>query len=324
MKVLLTGASGFVGSHVLEALRSQGVPVSILLRATSSSQFIAKEGDLMERRLGSLQDPASLTAALTGITHVIHCAGATKARTAADFFEVNQVGTRNLALAAARASTVRRFVLVSSLAAAGPGTREHPSREDAEPRPVSIYGRSKLAGERELAALCDGEYTIVRPPAVYGPRDAEFLKLFRTVKNRIRPLPSPQPLSLVYVQDLAAVIVALLNHPGAAGQTVNVASTQTITAAQMAREIAAAMRIRALPVPVPTPLLWPFCLLHQCRSLVTGIPGVLSLQKYAELKAEGWVCDVTRLTAELGLQCATTLGEGIARTLNWYRENKWL
>jgi len=311
-----------VGSHVLDALRSRGVPVAVLLRASSSSRFLPAPGEALERRVGSVQDAASLVSAVAGVTHVIHCAGATRAATPAGYFEVNQTGTRNL-VRALKGRGVQRLVLVSSLAAAGPATRECPSREEAPPAPVSVYGRSKLAGEREVAAGCETEYVIVRPPAVYGPRDGEFLRLFSAVKRRILPLPSPQPLSLVYVEDLAEVIAALLEKPGAAGKVVNVASSEVVTAGQMARQIASAMGVRALPLPVPTPLLWPFCLAHQIRSWVTGEPGVLSLQKYAELKAEGWVCDTTRLS-ELGLGCPTTLAAGVTRTLHWYREHQWL
>lgn len=323
MKVLLTGASGFVGSHVLDALLVRAIPTCVLLRSSSSDRFLPADTALVGRCIASLEDPASLAGALRGVTHVIHCAGATRASSSQGFFEVNQLGTRKL-LRALDTSSVRRFIYVSSLAAAGPASRDCPSREDAAPAPVSVYGRSKLAGEHEVADTCPVAHVIVRPPAVYGPRDGEFLKLFKMVKSHILPLPAPQPLSMVYVQDLAQVIVSCLEHPAAANRTLNVAADEVVTAGQMARQIAGEMDVSALTVPVPTLLLWPFCLFHQARSWVTGVPGVLSLQKYAELKAKGWVCDSSRMRKELGMECPTLLRQGIARTLRWYRENDWL
>src|SRR5208283_3499170 len=188
MKILLTGANGFVGSHILDSLRVRGVATAIVLRPDSNRRFIESHLSRVTVRTGSLSDPESLGAAMQDVTHVIHCAGCTKALRQSEFYEVNQTGTRNVVEAVNRQQgRIQRLVHLSSLAAGGPASPDKPAREDDLPHPVSEYGRSKLAGERELHGACKTEYVILRPPAVYGPRDEAFLPLFKAVQAHILP-----------------------------------------------------------------------------------------------------------------------------------------
>ena len=326
MKVLLTGASGFVGSHILDSLCARSITTVLLLRPNSSRRFIAAHLAQVEVRPGSILDPQSVQSALDGITHVIHCAGATKACRVSGFYEANQAGTRNVVSAInGQQGKVQRMVHISSLAAAGPAISETPARENSAPCPVSEYGKSKLAGELEVSQHCRAEYVILRPPAVYGPRDAELFRLFKAVNRHLLPKPSSrQNLSLVFVKDLAEVAVACLTHPAAAGKTYFVACREVVTARTMVEEIAAQMNVWTVPLPLPTALLWPVCLVQEILSRLTGKPSVLSLQKFAELRAPGWVCDPGRLERETGCVCATTLETGIPQTLTWYRRHNWL
>ncbi|MGO8677037.1 MAG: NAD-dependent epimerase/dehydratase family protein [Limisphaerales bacterium] len=321
MKILLTGANGFVGSHVLDTLRAHELPAAILLRPSANRRFIQSHLSYAEVRSGAITDPASLSQAMTGITHVIHCAGCTRAARISDFYEVNQGGTANVVQAANAQPGFRRLVHLSSLAACGPA---NPAREEDDPHPVSDYGKSKLAGELEVRRHCRQEFVIVRPPAVYGPRDGEFLRLFKAVKAHLLPRPSRQLLSLVFVEDLARAVVACLEHPAAAGKTGFAANPEVVTARAMAAEIAAQMGGWTLPLPLPTALLWPLCLAYEIASRLTGKPSVLSLQKFAELRAPAWVCDPGLLERETGCRCPTTLKAGIGRTLAWYRQERWV
>ena len=322
MKVLLTGANGFVGSHILDCLADRGIATAALLRPGSDRRLIAGRLPGLDVRTGSIGDPASLDAALEGITHVIHCAGCTKAVRLADFREVNQAGTRRVVEAVnRRGDGVRRLVHVSSLAAAGPAAPGRPAVEGDEPRPVSEYGRSKLAGEEEVRSGCRVEHVIVRPPAVYGPRDEAFLPLFRAVRSHLRPLfgGGRMPLSLVFVKDLAGAVAACLTHPAAAGGTYYAASPQVVTSGELAAEIAARMNAWTIPLRLPVAALWPVCVAQEAVSRITGRPAILSRQKYAELRAPGWTCDPGRLRMDLGFTCGTGLRDGIARTLAAYR-----
>lgn len=327
MKVLLTGANGFVGSHILDALRARDIPVVALLRPTARTTLLQHRLGELEIRHGSITEPASLLPAFQDVTHVVHCAGCTKALRLAAFREVNQQGTRNVVEAVNRqGGRVQRLVHISSVAAGRPALPDAPAREDDAPAPVSEYGRSKLAGEQEVRQGCRTEFVILRPPAVYGPRDTEFLALFRTVRRHLRPLVGggPQVLSLVFVKDLAAAVAAGLTHPQAAGRTYNVAAPEPVTLRALVGEVAAQMKTWTVPLPVPFALAWLVCLFRDVVSRATRRASVLARQKYPELRAPGWVCDVTRLREELGLVCGTRPPEGLAATLAWYRENGWL
>jgi len=327
MKVLLTGANGFVGSHVLDRLLELNLPTAVLLRPTSDRGFISAQLSCIEVRHGSLDDPASLDAALEGITHVIHCAGATKALNRDGFFAVNQLGTRHLVAATnRRANQIQRFLLVSSLAAAGPGTAEHPRREQDPSAPVSEYGQSKLAAEQEVTRDCRAEWTIIRPPAVYGPRDREFLRLFKAVRSHVQPRfgGGLQPLTLVYAPDLAGVIVATLMHPNAAREIFFAGAPEVVTTGELIARAATAMGSWTIPLPLPNAVLWCACQWAGFITRLTGKANVLSAQKWPELKAPGWVCDVSRLNSEVGYDCRTTLTEGVTKTRMWYEAQGWL
>ncbi len=322
---MLTGASGFVGSHLLESLAQRDIPVVILLRESSDRSFLRQLPPQVEVRFGSISDPASLAAAMANATDVIHCAGATKARTIEGFYEVNQVGTRNVVNAVNAHPGIRRLLHISSLAAAGPGTREKPVRESDPPHPVSHYGRSKLAGEEEVRQGCRHEFTIIRPPAVYGPRDRGFLPMFAAVKRHLRPTPSAaQRLSLVYVKDLAEASVEAFLHPTAAGGTYFAAGSEVVSSRELASLIAQNLKTWTIPLPLPTFALWPVCLLKSIQAAITGKPDILGLEKFPELRAAGWVCDPQRLTTELGIRCATDLQTGIQKTISWYEQNGWI
>jgi 2-alkyl-3-oxoalkanoate reductase len=326
LKVLLTGANGFVGSHILDSLRARGIPTAILLRPSSDRGFIEPHLASVEIRPGSITDLESLRRAMPGVTHVIHCAGLTKARNEAEFFAVNQAGTANVVTAInEQAGSSKRLVHLSSLAAIGPAGRERPARVEDEPHPVSQYGRSKLAGEAEVRQHCRCEYAIVRPPAVYGPRDRAFLSLFSAVKSHLLPRTSAsQALSIVYVSDLAEAVIACLDHPKAAGRTYFAAAPEIVTGRQMAEEIALQMGSWTIPLPMPTPLFWPVCMARELWSRLTRKASLLNMQKFAELRAPGWVCDPSLLKSELAYECPTLLKPGIARSLAWYLDNAWL
>jgi nucleoside-diphosphate-sugar epimerase len=327
MKVLLTGANGFVGSHVLDALLRRGIPTAVLLRRPADLEFVKPQLPQTTVYWGSLSDTVALARALTGITHVVHAAGRTKALHDREFFEVNRDGTRQLVQALRlQGRQVQGVVHLSSLAAAHPAGSARPAAEDDPPAPITPYGRSKLAGEDEIRSGCPVPFVILRPPAVYGPRDRDFLQLFRAVRTRVIPVfrQGHQELSLAYVRDLAEVVVKCLDHPKTVGKTLNVAAGEIVTTRQLIREIARQMDVGVLTVPLPLACLWATCVGQELWSRIRRRPMILSRQKYAEVAAAGWVCRVERLRSELGQVCPTPLAEGIRQTLAWYRQAGWL
>ena len=201
--------------------------------------------------------------AVRGADCVIHCAGKTKAVRAAEYDAVNLEGTRNVVRAVnAEKATVKHLVHISSLAANHPAGADSPALETDAPRPVSEYGRSKLRAEELVRESCEAPFTILRPAAVYGPRDADFLPVFKAVRRHLMPLigGGRMQLSLVYVGDVAAAALRCLGNPQAYGKTYHVASPEPCTTRDFLREIAAAMNVRAVPVSIPLALLYPVAL----------------------------------------------------------------
>jgi len=315
-----------VGSHVLDALQANCLQTAILIRNTTNPALIKRHLVQVDVRTGSINDPKSLSLAMEGITHVIHCAGCTKASHPSQYREINQNGTRKLVDAInAHHPSVQRLVHISSLAASGPATRESPAQEESLPNPISEYGRSKLAGETEVRTRCRAAFTILRPPAVYGPRETGFLAMFKAIRDHILPRASErQTLSLVFAKDLARAILACLNHPSAVGKTYFVSPRQIVTGRELAQLIARKMNTWTFPVPLPPAVLWPICLYQELSSRLTGKATLLNLQKFAELRAPGWVCDPSRLERELGFACSTTLDQGVPETISWYQQENWL
>jgi len=261
------------------------------------------------------------------VTHVVHCAGKTKAVRVRDYDEVNLQGTCQLLDALRRRRVpVEQLVHLSSLAASHPAGIDAPAREIDPSRPVSAYGASKLAAEREIQKRCPSPYVILRPSGVYGPGDADFLNLFKSVKHGLCPQfgGGRQPLNLVYVEDLAEVVVGVLDQDRASGEIFHVAHPAFIRAGELTRIIARAMHRRVRILNLPWSALGLVCGLGDVAARMTGRPGILSRERYRELRAPGWVCDSSKMRQRLGLECGTSLAQGIGATLAWYREHNWL
>jgi dihydroflavonol-4-reductase len=161
---------------------------------------------------------------------------------------------------------------------------------------------------------------------VYGPRDADFLQVFKAVRRHLMPLigGGRMQLSVVYVEDVAAAALRCLGNPQAHGKTYHVASPAPCTTRDFLREIAAVMNVRAVPVPIPLALLYPVALGRELLSRATGRPNILSRGKLREMKAPGWVCSTDLIRRDLQFTAGTPLREGIARTITWYEQNGWL
>ena len=327
MKVFLTGASGFVGSHILDFLLERHINVSLLLRKTSDTRFIARHLPQVDIFYGSLSDPHALIDAIQGTDAVIHCAGKTKALRREEFHQVNHSGTRNVVFAVNTCrETVRHLVHISSLAVSGPGVVDRPTREDDPPAPVSEYGKSKLQGEKEIVQNSQVSWTILRPAAVLGPRDMDFLSVFMTLKRGIMPLFAKGriPLSLIYVRDVAEAVFETLGSEKAFRKVYHVALAPPCTNEEFLGIIAEQMGIRPLRMNIPRMVLYPLSWVQELISHLTGRPHILSRQKVAEILAPGWVCANDRITHDLGFVATTSLKDGVRQTLEWYRQKGWL
>ncbi len=323
MIALLTGGTGFVGSHVVEALAARGFTVRALARRAEAHEALRRLGAVPVA--GALEDAAALAAALDGVELVLHLAGLTAAGSEAEFLHVNRDGTRALLEAAARAPSAGRFVYVSSQAALGPSPRGVALDENAPCRPVTPYGRSKLAGEAVVQAG-SVPWTIVRPPSVYGPRDREFFRLFALARRGLAPVfgLGRQELSLVYVTDLADAIVRAATAPVAAGRVYHTAHPEVVESRTVARAAGRALGRRTVLIPVPAWIAAPIVRGIGRAAAAAGRRTVVSGDKLAEFLAPAWRLDSTRAGRELGWHAAVDLEEGMRRTAAWYREAGWL
>ena len=325
MKALVTGATGFVGSHLVERLCREGVRVVCLVRRTSRLAWL--EGLPVETRVAPLEDAQALADAVGDADCVFHLAGLGRARTAAAYLAVNAEGTRRLVEAARAAGRVRRLVYVSSLAAVGPCPTPAPLDEAAEPHPLDGYGASKLAGERavlaerERLAVC-----VVRPPAVYGPRDENLVPLFRSAQRfRVAPiLGSPtKQLSLVHVADLVECLWLAATASAAVGQTYFVGSG-THSWAEIAAALGAALGVRLRTLRVPGFVARIAGELGELWWTLSGKPQILCRRKVRDMLQERWACSWAKAQRELGYQPKVSLEQGMRETAEWYAARGWL
>lgn len=324
MKALVTGATGFVGGHLVEALVARGDTVLALARRPSSHAALTARGATPVS--GSLEHEGSLTAALSGVEVVYHLAGLTAARDEAEFLAVNEAGTQRLIHAIRDAApALRRLVHVSSQAALGPSPRGTPLGEEAECRPITSYGRSKLAGERAVRAS-GLPWTVIRPPAVYGPGDREFLRIFQIVRRGIAPVfgSGTQELSLVFVRDLVRVIALAGSQPAASGQILHAAHPEVVLSREVARAAGAAIGRTPLIVPLPAFLAAPIVGLIGRAAAATGRRTVVNADKMAEFLAPSWLLAVAKAEQLLGWRAETGVAAGMKETAAWYRDCGWL
>lgn len=325
-RVLVTGANGFVGSHLTEALLERGYQVRCAVRRTSDLTFIR---DLpVEWAYSDLRQPNGLAQVCEEVDLVCHCAALTRALDEATFLEVNAAGTDRLARACLEANPgLERFLYVSSAAAAGPSQDPEDFLDESRPlQPITWYGKSKAAAEERLRAL-NGRLplTIVRPAAVFGPRDRDFFAYFEMVRYgfSLHLGRSPRLYSLIYIHDLIDVIISALEAKAAEGE-IFFASSYVYSYSELAEGIARAMGKEPLQITLPLAVLGPISLWARIQGQVTGKPALLNDQRVIDLRQPYWLCSGEKVRRHLGFAPQYDLDQALVETAAWYQRNEWL
>ncbi len=335
-RVFVTGGTGFIGFHLVRALSEAGHTVSCLVRPTSRIQPLKRFGpEFVE---ANLFDVDSLHRAVEGCDVVFHLAGTTKALKRETYFRVNGDGARAVAEACARCSEPPRLIALSSLAAAGPATPDRPRTEDQPAQPISVYGKSKRAGEIELEKFADRvPTTILRPAIVFGPWDKDCLQMFQPIYNTgVHMVPGfkPRYYSLVYVADLIPAILAAVDkgehlpadpesEPGRGYYFI--AGDECPSYAELGRMMGRALgRKRTLIIPAGVVGTWIAAAGAELIAQLRGRPMALHLDKAREALAPSWVCSAEKAKRDLGFSPQASLDERLRQTAEWYRERRWL
>lgn len=326
MRYFVTGGTGFVGSWVAKQLVDKGEEVVCLVRKTSNLRWL--EDLPVKYHYGSLLDGDSLKEGIKGADYVLHIAGVTKALSIADFYRGNVEASRVIMDTILEVNPkIKRVVYVGSQAAVGPTPKGEVLDESCEMKPITDYGTSKMQSEQVVREYLDKlPITILRPPAVYGPRDTDVYEVFKSVKNRLNlKVGSGDPyVSIIHVHDLARGIVEAATHPKAAGETYFICNEDPCYWSEVVTTLEELMAKKVLNIPIPYPLAYGFGAIMEAGSRLTGKPSILNRQKIREVNAGNWVISSKKIREEMDYNTQLSLREGLKETLEWYQKSGWL
>jgi nucleoside-diphosphate-sugar epimerase len=324
-KILITGASGFLGYHLIQSALKMGLDVTAGVRTSSNIKHL--QSFPVKYTYPHFEDINSLESELyeQQYEYIIHAAGITKAKKEDDYYKVNARYTHNIAQAAVKMRSLKKIVFISSLAAVGPLVNmDEVITEHTTPQPVTDYGKSKLLGEQQLIAM-DIPWLVIRPTAIYGPREKDIFILLRMIRNGLEPYIGkiPQLLSFIHVEDVAdATINALFSSQEK--NIYHLADGNSYNRYELAAITKSVLKNGTLQVHLPVGLVRSLAsILEKTYNVFNKVPA-LNKDKIQELIAPNWNCSIHKAAHELGFKPSYVLQEGLTQTLQWYRKNKWL
>jgi len=332
--LLITGASGFIGSHLVEEALQQGFEVIAGIRPSSSKQF------LQDNRIHFVEldfsSPVLLKEQLSafkqlhgGFSYVIHNAGITRANSKMDFHTVNCGYTQNLADALdASAMPLQKFVLISSLAAYGPGNPVSfaPVETGQAQAPISAYGKSKSSAEEYIRSTSNFPYLIINPTAVYGPRDKDFLQFVKLIQSGFELYigTNKQMVSMIYVKDLARAVISLLKS-SSVNTSYIVSDGKAYYKEELGNTLKSLLHKKTIKLKIPAlPVHLVIAVIEWMQQLFTNTLPFLNTEKVKEISSANWLCDSSALWNELSSTPHYSLEAGMKETVEWYQQNHWL
>jgi dihydroflavonol-4-reductase len=319
----VTGGTGFIGSHLVGHLLQRGCEVRCLVRDRSRLRWL--QGQSVTIVEGDLSSISLIREAASGTDAVFHLAGVTAAGSRETYRKINAEGCRAVAAASLSAPHPPDvFIYMSSLAAIGPGRFDEVVTENRVPHPVTDYGRSKLEGERILSEMGPLPLVVVRPPAVYGPRDREIFPLFKLASMGIFPVFNPEArISLIHVEDLVRGVVAAAEK-GRVGETYFLTHPKPVDARDFPHLFGHAFGRKVRTLRVPVPLLKAAAAMSETWGRITGKMPVFNRDKVNELTATWLVCAWEKAQREIAFEADLDFADGLYATARWYREQGWL
>ncbi len=326
MKALVTGSTGFIGSHLVEKLVQHDYRVRCLIRKTTKVEYVS--GLPVEFVNADFDDIESLQSAVDGVDYIFHIGGVTKSKDKQGYIRGNYETTKHLLTAVLKQNPgIKRFTLASSLTAVGPGNDLEPVDETAPYHPITTYGKSKMEAEKEcLGKSSDIPITIIRPPAVYGPRDKDIFAFFKSVNGHIVPLSGfgRKVLSFVHVYDLVDGIIAAAEHPNAISQVYFISNEEIYDWVQFGTIAKRVLGKWALNMRIPHFALYAVAAISESIARMQGKAALINIEKARDGVQANWLCSPTKARVELGFRTKLSLEDGIANTIEWYKKNGWL
>lgn len=328
MKVLVTGATGFIGSHVADKLLAKGYDVRCIARKTSNLRWL--DGKNFEIVEASLDNPESLIKAVEGVDYVYHVAGLTFARNYEEFLKGNRDATANLiSVVEKHAPNIKRFLFVSSQTVVGPAKSLYEPVDETTPRnPITSYGRSKKESEDVVLSYKDKiPFTIVRAPAVYGPRDTAIYDIFRTVKMGLGTMVGfrDKYISLIHSEDLSRGIIEAAESEKTKDEIYFVSSEEFYTWKQLINIIAEKMNKKfVLKIRLPHFIVLTVAAISEFLGKFSDKPPVFNYEKGIDFIQDYWICSTEKAKRDFGYRQMMSIEDGMQNTIEWYKQNKWL
>ena len=328
MRALVSGSSGFIGSHLVEALKKRGYAVTCLVRKTSNLRWL--NGLDVEFVCGDCTEKETLYKAVKGADYVYHLAGVVRAVDRETYYRVNFMGTKNLLEVCNETNpNIKKFVYLSTQAAVGPVIKKVTGTFFSlqDPQPITDYGKSKLKGERVVNSFKDRLPVLtIRTTAIYGPRDKDIYTYFKFLKKGIKPVPGniEGDINLLYVGDLIEGMILAAENESSSGETYFLADEKSYSWEDASDKAARALGVKAINIRIPRWMILTSAFLSELSSGITRKPPLLDRQKAKEVLHDGWFCDITEARERLGFKPRVSLEEGLKITASWYKDNGWL
>ncbi|TFH02392.1 MAG: NAD(P)-dependent oxidoreductase [Calditrichales bacterium] len=326
MKVLVTGGTGFIGSHLIERLLAKGETVRVIAKDCYS--ICPTSLNNLDVIIQDINQEADWESILSEIDMVYHLAGITRAQRSKDYYYGNYEATKRLvALCQMHCQHLSRFVYVSSLSATGPCRNGSSLDENTECHPVSDYGRSKMLAEKAVMGAADSlPVVIVRPSAVYGPRDRDMYEYFKLILLGIHPVIGFQKkyLNLIHVNDLVEGILLAGEKKSAINEVFFLGSEKPYTNEEIGMAIAKAACASARCLHIPHSFIYLLGFLLQSAGMISKRPIFFNIQKAREAVQTAWNCSIEKAENILGFEPKISLADGMFQTYRWYKENHWL